>query len=169
MVKIIRKILNIIKGNSFVPSHGKNCSIAPDIITNIKENVKIGNNVYIGPYAIIYCTDNIVTIKDYVIIGPRVSIMTADHKIDTIGVPIINVKESGANGDITINEDVWIGANVTILKGVNIGRGCVIAAGSVVTKSTENYAIYGGVPAKKIGYRFSKDEINKHEKILFNN
>ena len=30
------------------------------------------------------------------------------------------------------------------------GEGTVIAAASVVTKSTEPYCLYGGIPAKKI-------------------
>ena len=57
--------------------------------------------------------------------------------------------------DVVIKDDCWIGGNSTILKGVTIETGCVIAAGAVVTKSTEPYGIYGGVPAKRLSDRFS--------------
>jgi len=55
---------------------------------------------------------------------------------------------------VVVGNDVWIGARATILEGVTIGDGAIIAAGAVVNKDVEPYAIYGGVPAKKIGNRF---------------
>jgi acetyltransferase-like isoleucine patch superfamily enzyme len=58
-----------------------------------------------------------------------------------------------------IGSDVWIGANVTILDGIKIGCGAIVAAGAAVTKDIPDYAIVGGVPAKIIKYRFSKEEI----------
>lgn len=67
--------------------------------------------------------------------------------------------------EIEIGNDVWIGANAIILPGVKIGNGAIIAAGAVVTKNVEPYAIVGGVPAKFIKYRFSKEEINQLEEI----
>ena len=74
---------------------------------------------------------------------------------------------SFSKGDIIIKNDVWIGVNSTILDGITIGNGAVIAAGSVVTKDVPPYAIVGGNPAKIIKYRFSKDIIDKIEKIHF--
>lgn len=58
-----------------------------------------------------------------------------------------------------IGNDVWIGANVSICQGVKIGDGAVIGACSLVNKDVEPYGIYAGVPAKKIGQRFSNEEI----------
>lgn len=46
------------------------------------------------------------------------------------------------------------------MDGVTIGDGAVIAAGAVVTKDVEPYAIYGGVPARLIKYRFGQEKIN---------
>ena len=62
---------------------------------------------------------------------------------------------------VVIGNDVWIGYDVMILSGVTIGDGAVIAAGAVVTKDVEPYSIVGGVPAKEIKKRFSKEEIEK--------
>lgn len=69
------------------------------------------------------------------------------------------------NPKINIGNDVWIGANVCILPHVQIGSGAIIASGAVVVKDVKPYEIVGGVPAKHIKYRFSKDIINKLLKI----
>lgn len=69
------------------------------------------------------------------------------------------------NAPIVIGNDVWIGANVVVLPGVKIGDGAVVAAGAVVTHDIESYAIVGGVPAKLIRYRYTKDQIARLLKI----
>lgn len=58
-----------------------------------------------------------------------------------------------------IGHDVWIGQNVLIKQGVKIGTGAVVGMGSVVTNDISPYCIVGGVPAKEIKKRFSKDLI----------
>jgi len=60
---------------------------------------------------------------------------------------------------IQLGNDVWIGANVVVLDGVTIGDGAIIATGAVVNKDVPPYAIYGGVPAKLIRYRFEPEVI----------
>lgn len=59
---------------------------------------------------------------------------------------------------VEVGNDVWIGANVSILDGVKIGDGAIVGANALVTKDLEAYGIYGGIPAKKIGDRFTKEE-----------
>lgn len=61
---------------------------------------------------------------------------------------------------VEIGNDVWIGANVVIMPGIKIGDGAVLGAGAVVTKDVEPYAIVGGVPAKVIKYRYSREMID---------
>lgn len=55
---------------------------------------------------------------------------------------------------IEIGNDVWLGQDVLIRSGIKIGDGAIIAAGAVLTKDVEPYAIVGGVPAKRIKWRF---------------
>lgn len=71
------------------------------------------------------------------------------------------VKESPIEfNDLTIGNDVWIGQNAIISsKCKSIGNGAIIGAGSFVNKDVPPYTIVAGVPARKIGERFSKDII----------
>ena len=68
---------------------------------------------------------------------------------------------------VVIEDDVWCGANVTILKGVTIGHGSIVAAGAVVTKSFPPYSIIGGVPAKLIKMRFTREKAVENDKLLY--
>ena len=61
---------------------------------------------------------------------------------------------------VHIGNDVWIGSNVIVVDGVTIGDGAIIAAGAVVTKDVPPYAIFGGIPAKLIRYRFDEQKID---------
>lgn len=55
------------------------------------------------------------------------------------------------------------------MKGVRIGTDAIIAAGSVVTKNVDPYSVFGGVPAKKIKDRFSKNDQLRHIIMLNEN
>ncbi len=62
---------------------------------------------------------------------------------------------------VVIGHDVLISYGVRILEGVSIGDGAILAAGSLVRGDVEPYAIYAGVPARKIGQRFDDDTIRE--------
>ena len=136
--------------------HGKNIHIGHNVAGNL-ENVFCGNNVSLGGENLFLSANAKVRIGDNVMFGPRVTVITGDHRIDVAGKPMIEVTEKLPENDqdVVFEGDNWIGANVTILKGVTIGEGAVIAAGAVVTKNVSPYSVYGGVPAKKLKDRFT--------------
>jgi len=133
------------------------------------ENLSIGNDVTIPRYAHIFCTEAPLKIGNKVIFGPAPTIVTGNHRTDVVGTFIVdsNKKLPENDKDVIIEDDIWVGANVTILMGVIIGRGSVVAAGAVVNKSCPPYSIIGGVPAKVLKFRFTIDEIIKHEELLY--
>lgn len=148
---------------------GAMCSIGRDCIINSPTMIELGDNVNIGPRAVLYAIYKKIIFGDNVLLGSNVTMVNGDHGFRKVGVLIINNHEKMPEDDaeIVIGDEVWVGANVTILKGVHVGRGCVIAAGAVVVKDTPPYTVVGGAPAKVIGNRFTVEEVMLHETVLY--
>ena len=126
--------------------------------------LKIGNDCYIGRYSQIECDADI---GHSVIMANMVSFVGRyDHHFRHVGTPTRLSRQirdpdydwKGADIKVTVSDDVWIGYGAIILSGVTIGEGSVIAAGSVVTKDVESYTVVGGNPARKICDRFKNPE-----------
>jgi acetyltransferase-like isoleucine patch superfamily enzyme len=128
-------------------------------------NFSIGDNVFIGPHALLSADGVAVQILDDTVIGPGFCLMAGDHRIDEPGVAH-HGGQRGINLPITIGRNVWIGARATVLKGVHIGDGAVVAAGSVVTRDVEAMAVVAGVPARFIRWRFGEDGARVHREYL---
>ncbi|WP_160289594.1 acyltransferase [Shewanella sp. ECSMB14102] len=129
---------------------GEKVIVFPNVYILNPQNLSIGTNISIHENSYIDAHGGL-DIGSNVAIAHNVSILTFDHYIDNINVPI---KDSGSNAKpVIICDDVWIGAGARVLKGVVINSHCVIASGAVLTKTTEPYGIYSGVPAKLIRLR----------------
>ncbi|MDF3626214.1 CatB-related O-acetyltransferase [Brytella acorum] len=132
----------------------------------------------IGPHT--YGSPNVIeageaglSIGDYCSIGPNVTIILGNHRIDLVTTyPFKTLAhfwptaaegqdDHASKGDVTIGSDVWIGANATIMSGVTIGDGAVVAANALVTKAVPPYAVVGGNPARVIRYRFPEAIISR--------
>ena len=132
-------------------------------------NVKIDKYTYVGTNSsLMNCS-----VGKYCSIAPNVKVGLGIHPIEFISTyaGFYSKKASGVekiygdpnvteHKDVCIKNDVWIGYGAMILDGVTIGNGAVIAAGAIVTKDVPDYGIVGGIPAKLIKYRFSKEKIN---------
>lgn len=153
--KGVHKIIEEPIKKCMLGKYGKNVHIGHRVGGNL-ENVFCGDNVSFGGENLFLSSNAKVSIGNNVMFGPRVTVITGDHRIDVAGKPMIEVTEKLPENDqdVVFEGDNWIGANVTILKGVTIGEGSVIAAGAVVTKNVTKYSIWGGIPAEKIRDRF---------------
>lgn len=118
--------------------------------TDRKCQLIIGANSAITSRHFIDCTDAIVIGAYTTIAGIRSQLFT--HSI--------NLKENRQDcKPIHIGDYNFIGTNAVILPGAQLPDYSILAAKSVLqTKYTENYCLYGGVPAKKIK-TFNKNDV----------
>ena len=134
---------SIAVGDGLRLSHGA-------VISPYRGEIILGNNVFIGPYSVLYGHGRLV-IGSNVLIAGHVMIIPANHHIGDTERPIAH--QGLSTRGISIADDVWIGGGAKILDGVSIGTGAVVAAGAVVTCSVAPYAVVGGVPARVIRWR----------------
>ena len=155
-------------------THGNNIFIGPHVRLYAPHHIRLGNNVRITSYCHIECN---CTIGDYSGLSSRVALIgRVDHDYRTVGVPFNFATYVGSSkmrgthlqeeDEVTIEEDVWVGHQSIVLTGVRLRRGTIVATGSVVIGDTEPYSIVAGVPAKKVGERFTPDQIKIHERKI---
>jgi acetyltransferase-like isoleucine patch superfamily enzyme len=137
------------------------------------ENVEIGDDVYVGHYAILkgYHRNRMrigarswigqqaflhaaggLEIGVRVGIGPGVKIITSSHELPSdVAAPVMDGALRLA--PVVLEDGCDLGIGAVILPGVRVGRGAVVGAGAVVTADVPAGAIVAGVPARVLRYR----------------
>ncbi len=113
------------------------------------KNISIGQGTIIGDHATLDGRAQL-TIGNHVDIASEVMILNAEHDLSSPNF-------SSIEEPVEIKDFCFIGPRAIILPGVTIGRGAVVAAGAVVTKDVPELSIVGGVPAREITKRDSKN------------
>lgn len=113
-------------------------------------DITISENVFIGPYTVIYGHGGVMIGKD-TLISMHCRILSSNHTIPDKNCRIRS--KADILLPVTIGEDVWLGAGATVLGGVTVGDGCVVGAGAVVNKDLPPYSVAIGVPAKVVRTR----------------
>lgn len=146
---------------------GKNAALGIPADLKKPQNIYLYDNVRIGRRSTIMTMGNSKFImKRGCLTSEGLTVVTSNHR-QRIGTFLSGGNEDNDYRDIIVEEDVWIGINVTLLSGAHIGRGAIIGAGSIVTKEIPPYAVAVGNPARVIKFKWSIDDILKHEKLLY--
>jgi len=111
--------------------------------TNLGRFIKLGKHVFIN-HACSFLDMGGITLKDHVLIGPRVNLVTENHPLAP------DSRRGMLCKPILIKRNAWIGAGATILPGVTVGENSVVAAGAVVSRDVADNTVVGGIPAKLI-------------------
>ncbi len=145
--------------------------LEPGVLVFHPENVSLGEDVYVGHYAILkgYHNNQLrigagswigqaaflhagggLTVGERVGIGPHVCILTSSHELP--------LERSGAIMDrpllfapVVLEAGCDIGAGAIILPGVTVGRGAQVGAGAVVTRDVAAFSVVAGNPARPLG------------------
>lgn len=89
------------------------------------------------------------------------------HPIDWLSTSLFTEEyEKKYDSSITANStvignDCWIGRDAVIMSGVSVGDGAIVGARALVTSDVPPFAIYAGIPAKLIRYRFPAELIKR--------
>lgn len=129
-------------------SLGKGVVIKPNVNIKYPWKLSLGNYVWIGEQVWIDNLDN-VTIGNHVCISQGAILICGSHDYKKPSFDLITK-------EIILNDGVWVGTKSIILPGVVAESHAILSAGSVMSKNLENYTIYRGNPAKKVGLRTIK-------------
>lgn len=119
-------------------------------------HIHLGTGVYVNTN-VTMIDDGHIYIGDRVLIGPSVTIATANHPLN----PLLRRVEMQYLMDVHIGDNAWIGAGAIIVPGVHIGKNTVIGAGAVVTRDIPDNVLAVGNPARIVR------EIGVHEEVFF--
>jgi acetyltransferase-like isoleucine patch superfamily enzyme len=114
--------------------------------------VKVGMNVWIGPFTIIDGSGKI-SIGDYCTISAGVHIYTHDNVKQTLTSGAMEIDRT----PVVIGNNVYVGPNAIITKGVTIGNSCVIGANALVNRNVPEHSIVMGQPGRVVGKVELKD------------
>jgi len=118
--------------------------------------IKIGRNVFMGVHGNLAGGINGIELGDFVTMAYYVNAFTQsdDYLGETLTNSTIPKKYKKEKfGSLKICKHVIIGSNSVVMPDAHIAEGCSIGAMSLVTKPTEEWGIYFGVPAKRLKER----------------
>lgn len=132
--------------------------------------IKIGKNVHIAPFCLVAGGEKGITFEDFSGLAYQVQVFTQsdDYSGKTMTNPTIPIDyKKEIKKEIIIKKHSIVGAGSIIMPGIVLEEGTSIGAMSLVRKSTEEWSIYLGNPAKKIMNR-KKDLLELEKEYLKN-
>jgi dTDP-4-amino-4,6-dideoxy-D-glucose acyltransferase len=144
--------------------------VAIDSGVYITTAAEIGDYVHLSPYiTVIGGAQSKLIIEDFVTVAAGSRIIRGSDKFLGEGFTSVTVPDKYRDdvlfSEIKLKKFSGIGTNAVIMPGVTIAEGSVIGACALVTKDTEPWTIYAGIPAKPIKIR-PKEKMLKYAKEL---
>jgi dTDP-4-amino-4,6-dideoxy-D-glucose acyltransferase len=132
--------------------------VAIDTGVYITTRADIGDYVHLAPYiTVIGGEKSHLIVEDFVTIAAGTRVIAGSDDFMGEGFTSVTVpdqyRDTITHSVICLKKFAGIGTNVVVFPGVTIGEGSVIGACSLVTKDTEPWTIYVGVPARPLKVR----------------
>lgn len=110
-------------------------------------NISIGKGTVIGDGCQLDGRNGLY-IGSNVNMSTEVYIYTEQHDVNDAYFASAN-----SGGKVIIGDRAWLSSRTTVLPKVHIGEGAVLASGALACKNLDEYSIYVGIPARKVGER----------------
>jgi UDP-2-acetamido-3-amino-2,3-dideoxy-glucuronate N-acetyltransferase len=120
----------------------------------VGENCNLGQNTYVGNRAIVgngcrlgnsVSVFSHVELEDFVFCAP---FMVFTH----ITFPRAAVSRRQVFDKTVVKKGSTLGANSTVVPGITVGAGTFLAAGAVLTKTSKDWSLMVGAPARHVGW-----------------
>ncbi|GAB3656130.1 acyltransferase [Actinocorallia lasiicapitis] len=113
--------------------------LGPDVIVDIGESCSIGRGTHIVGHQSIKIGNDVFT-------GPYVYITDQNHTYADLDAPI--GRQWPENSPVEIGDGCWLGTQAIILPGTKLGKNVAVAGGAVVRGEFPDNCVIAGVPAK---------------------
>jgi acetyltransferase-like isoleucine patch superfamily enzyme len=144
--------------------------VAIDSGVYITTQAEIGDYTHLSPYiTVIGGAKSRLIVEDFVTIAAGSRIIAGSDQFMGEGFTSVTVPEEYRDAvefsTVHLRRFSGIGTNAVIMPGVTIAEGSVIGACSLVTKDTEPWTIYTGIPARPVKIR-PKEKMLEYAKKL---
>jgi putative colanic acid biosynthesis acetyltransferase WcaF len=129
---------------------GKNCHIYGRARIWAPWNLKCDEQATIGDEAIVY-NPALITLGSHAIVSQQAYLCGATHDYEDPKFPLVALP-------ISIGPYAWVCARATVQPGVSMGAGAILALGGVASRNLEPWAVYAGIPARRIKDRVLREE-----------
>lgn len=139
-----------------------------DDFTIISGRVTLGDYIHISQFCGLYGGDDGIVMEDFSGLSSKCSIYAVSD--DYTGASMTNptvpakYKPGSISSPVHIGKHAIIGCNSVVLPGVTVAEGTAVGSMSLCNKSTEEWSMYVGIPARKKGER--KKDILELERQL---
>jgi acetyltransferase-like isoleucine patch superfamily enzyme len=136
------------------------CHIAIDSGFYCTVGAEMGDYVHIGPYVtVIGGAEGRLVLKGFNTIGAGSRVLCASDEF--LGAGLVGMSPPEYRDRVKVAPVIFqmfasVGTNVVIHPGVTLAEGSVVGSCSLVTRSTEPWTIYTGVPARPLRKRPSR-------------
>lgn len=130
--------------------------------------IKLGDYIHIAAYSNLVAGDAGIEMCDYSGVSSRVSIyaVSDDYSGSAMTNPTVPEKYTNViKKPVRLEKHSIIGASSVVLPGVIVREGSSCGSMSLINKSTEEWSINVGIPAKKIGNR-KRDLLEMEKQFL---
>ena len=122
----------------------------------VSGRVSIGRNVHVAVFSNLAGGTEGITLEDFsgLAYGVHIFSQSDDYSGATMTNPTVPARfKNELKSAVVVGRHCILGTKSIVLPGVTVAEGCSVWGMSMVTKSTEPWSIYFGIPAKRLKAR----------------